>query len=81
MIRVSDEFGSLQRLVDSLFRGSEQVTQIQLLVQAESVDLCEDLLEICHLVPSGSYGRRRLCDQINSSLVGHGWGSLYGTVE
>jgi len=78
---VSDEYGTLQRLIDSLFNGRRHVTQINLLVQAESVDLCEDLMEICHLVPAGTYSRRRLCDQLNSSLVGHGWGSLYGTVE
>ena len=32
-------------------------------------------------VPSGTYARARLCDQINSIVTAHGWGFTYGTVE
>lgn len=77
----SEEYGTLQRLVDSLYRNAKTVTQIELIVQAEAVDLCADLQEICTLVPPGRYSRQRLCDQLNSSLSGHGWGFRYGTVE
>lgn len=77
----SEEYGTLQRLIDSLFHDTRHVTQVTLIVQAEAVDLCADLLEICHLVPPGIYSRQRMCDQLNSALVGHGWGTLYGTVE
>ena len=50
-------------------------------MQAEILDLPADLMEIVALLPPGIYERSRLCDQLNSSLAAHGWGSLYGTVE
>ena len=51
------------------------------MVQAEILDLAPDLMEIVTLLPPGVYDRRRLCDQLNSALAAHGWGSMYGTVE
>jgi len=77
----SEEYGTLQALIDSLYFKRVRVNQIELIVRAESVDLCSDLLEICGMVPAGTYSRRRLCDQLNSCIVAHGWGSRYGTVE
>ena len=41
----------------------------------------DDLREIVELLPPGTYTRQRLCDQINSSITGHAWGQVYGTVE
>ena len=32
-------------------------------------------------MPSGTYTRARLCDQMNSIVTAHGWGLTYGTVE
>ena len=49
--------------------------------RADAFDLNDDLVEVIELLPSGSFTRTRLCDQINSILSGHGWGSYYGTVE
>lgn len=78
----SDSYGELQRLVDSLFvPGKTAVDRIDLVLQAELFDLDPELMEIVELVPPGRYGRQRLCDQINSALAAHGWGSTYGTVE
>lgn len=77
----ADSFGELQRLVDSLFLGRNVVDRLDVVVQAELLDLESDLMEIVNLLPPGVYDRPRLCDQINSALAGHGWGSLYGTVE
>ncbi|MBF0893919.1 MAG: hypothetical protein HXK44_05805, partial [Atopobium sp.] len=48
---------------------------------AEVDDLEEDLQEVIELIPSGTYVRVRLCDQINSIVTAHGWGFTYGTVE
>jgi hypothetical protein len=48
---------------------------------AETFDLTGDLLEIITLLPPGTYSRQRLCNQMNSSLSGHGWGMVYGTVD
>ena len=78
----SEEFGELQRLVDGMFAGGRtSIERLDIVVQAEVLDLSADLLEIVNLLPPGTYDRQRLCDQINSALAAHGWGSAYGTVE
>ena len=77
----AEEFDGLQRLVDGMYAGRETVDRLDLVVQAEILDLAPDLMEIVTLLPPGVYDRRRLCDQLNSALAAHGWGSMYGTVE
>ena len=77
----AEEFGDLQRLVDGMFIGRETIDRLDLLFQAEILDLAPDLMEIVTLLPPGTYDRQRLCDQLNSALAAHGWGSTYGTVE
>ena len=77
----AEEFGDLQRLVDSLFYDRTMVERLDLVVQAEILDLAPDLMEIVNLLPPGTYDRQRLCDQINSALAAHGWAATYGTVE
>lgn len=79
----SDEYGDLQRLVDALFPAphSPAVAKLDVVARAEIYDLCADLREVVGLLPSGTYGRQRLCDQLNSILTAHGWGLVYGTVE
>lgn len=78
----SEEFGELQRLVDGMFAGGRtSIERLDIVVQAEILDLSADLLEIVNLLPPGTYDRQRLCDQINSALAAHGWGATYGTVE
>ena len=77
----SEEYGTLQRLVDALFQNRKKVSRLDVLILAETFDLAGDLLEIVTLLPPGPYHRQKLCDQLNSSLSGHGWGLYYGTVE
>ena len=77
----AEEFGDLQRLVDGMFIGRETIDRLDLVVQAEILDLAPDLMEIVTLLPPGTYDRQRLCDQLNSALAAHGWGGTYGTVE
>lgn len=77
----SEEFGELQRLVDGLYASRKAVDRLDLVVQAEILDLSDDLMEIVTLLPPGVYERQRLCDQLNSALAAHGWASVYGTVE
>lgn len=77
----SEEFGELQRLVDGLYSSRHEVDRLDLVVQAEIIDLSADLMEIVNLLPPGVYERQRLCDQLNSALAAHGWGGMYGTVE
>ena len=77
----SEAFGDLQRLVDALYLGRNEVDRLDVVVQAELQDLDRDLIEIVDLLPPGRYSRQRLCDQLNSALAAHGWGGTYGTVE
>ena len=42
----SPDFGVLQDFVDSLFADAEEQTRLDIVVQAESLDLNPDLLEI-----------------------------------
>ncbi|MGN0071720.1 MAG: hypothetical protein ACI361_07785 [Atopobiaceae bacterium] len=79
----SDEYGELQHLVDELYQGnmSGSVSSIDVITRGEVDDLGPDLMEVLELLPSGSYKRGRLCDQLNSIITAHGWGYTYGTVE
>ena len=67
-IQRSDHYGELQNVVDALFAE-------------EAADLPEELLEVVRLLPPSTFTRQRLCDQLNSSIGGHAWGQVYGTVE
>ncbi len=77
----SEHYGELQRLIDELFSSRQTITTMELVLNAEIRDLNVDLLEICNIVPPGTYDRQSLCDQINSAIAGHGWGGIYGTVN
>lgn len=79
----SEDYGELQRVVDAVFAASSdgRSTKLDLELMAEINDLCDDLREVVGLLPSGSYRRDAMCDQLNSIICGHGWGSVYGTVE
>lgn len=77
----SPDFGVLQDFVESLFADAEEVPRLDIVVQAEALDLNPDLQEIVSLLPPGAYTRDKLCDQFNSSLSSHGWGYYYGAVH
>lgn len=77
----SEEYGTLQRLVDHLYENKRFVDRLEIILTGENVDLCSDLQELLTLLPPGRYSRQKLCDQLNSSISGHGWGMVYGTVE
>jgi len=77
----SPDYGLLQRMVDSLYKHDEFVRRLDVLIQAETFDLPADLMEVVSLLPPGRYDRQTLCDQLNSSIAGHAWGQVYGTVE
>ncbi|MEQ3364240.1 hypothetical protein [Raoultibacter massiliensis] len=80
-IEKSSDYGVMQKLVDDLFASEEFVRRLDAVLMAEAYDLPADLLEVVQLLPPGTCNRQRLCDQINSSIAGHGWGFVYGTVE
>ncbi|MDO4503509.1 MAG: hypothetical protein Q4D06_10120 [Coriobacteriia bacterium] len=71
----------LQNLVDALFEDAPTVRRLDVVLAAESSDLPQDLQDIVALLPPGTFTRQRLCDQLNSSINGHAWGQVYGTVQ
>ena len=77
----SPYYGALQDVVDALFVSDKTVRRLDAVLMAESVATSYYLREIVELLPPGTYTRQRLCDQINSSITGHAWGQVYGTVE
>lgn len=83
-VEQSPSYGALQAIVDDLYEDRDRdyvVRRLDAVIAAESGDLPDDLLEVVNLLPPGEYTRQRLCDQLNSAIVGHAWGQVYGTVE
>ena len=83
-VEPSPHYGALQAIVDDLYEDAPrdfEVRRLDVVIAAESSDLPADLIEVVNLLPPGNYTRMRLCDQLNSSIVGHAWGQVYGTVE
>lgn len=80
-VEKSEEFGLVQAVVDELYRERGTVRRLDAILLAETYGLSSDLQEVFELLPPGVYSRQRLCDQLNSSIAGHGWGYVYGTVE
>lgn len=84
-IQRSGHYGELQAVVDALFADADSpryaIRRLDVVIAAEAADLPEELLEVVRLLPPSTYTRQRLCDQLNSSIGGHAWGQVYGTVE
>jgi len=83
-VEPSPSYGALQVVIDDLYEdmpNDYEVRRLDVIVAAEAGDLPSDLLEIVNLLPPGSFTRERLCVQLNSAIVGHAWGQVYGTVE
>lgn len=81
MLDLRDHHENVQRMIDSLFRSSKTVTRLDAVIRAESWDLPDEVLGIVELLPPGTYTRPRLCDQLNSAIVAHGWGRTLGTFD
>ena len=47
----------------------------------DSYTVKPEFMPVVELLPPGAYTRIALCQQMNSSIAGHGWGYTYGTVE
>ena len=79
----SPDYGELQRLVDRVYavNPSQPRTKLDVLTEAEVLDLGPEPMEVVELLPGGSYKRYRLCDQLNSIITAHGWAWALGTVE
>ncbi|WP_417230443.1 hypothetical protein [Thermophilibacter sp.] len=81
----SEDYGELQRLVDSVFppgaSSAATASRLDVELRAEILDLAAELMEVVGALPPRAYTRQRLCDQLNSILTARGWGNVYGTVE
>lgn len=75
------ESSDMQRLVDSLFDRTATVSRLEAVIRAEALDLPDDVRAIVALLPPGRYTRARLCDQVNSAITAHGYGTTMGTVD
>lgn len=81
LLERSEHYGELQRVVDYLFKNSPVIERLDVVIAADTFDVCADMQEIVRLLPPGSYTRPALCAQLNSTIAGHAWGFVYGTVE
>lgn len=81
IIEPSPDYGMMQKVVEELYRSEKFARRLDAVILAESYDLPKELIELVELLPPGTYDRQGLCDQLNSSINGHGWGLIYGTVE
>ncbi len=81
MTDLRDHHEGMQRMIDSLYRNTEQISRLDAVLLTESWDLPDEVLGIVELLPPGRYTRQRLCDQLNSAIVGHGWGGSLGTFD
>lgn len=81
MTDLREHHETVQRLIETLYRDSKHVARLEVILRAECWDLPEEVIGIFELLPPGHYPRHRLCDQINSAIVGHGWGRTLGTFD
>ena len=78
---MEDDREQIRRWLDALFRGRAIVGQIDAIVTAETFDLPALMMDIVETLPPGRYTRPRLCDQLNSAIVGRGLSRAFGTHE
>lgn len=81
LLERSEHYGELQRVVDYLYKNAHAVERFDVVIAADTFDICADMHEVVRLLPPGVYTRPALCAQLNSTIAGHAWGYTYGTVE
>lgn len=81
LLERSEHYGELQRVIDYLYKNEHVVERFDVVVAADTFDVCADMHEVVQLLPPGVYTRPALCAQLNSTIAGHAWGYTYGTVE
>lgn len=69
----------IARWLDALYADTKTVTQLDAIVRAETFDLPTDAMDVVNGLPPGRYTRPRLCDQLNSAIVGRGLSASLGT--
>lgn len=81
LLERSEHYGELQRVIDYLYKNEHVVERFDVVIAADTFDVCADMHEVVQLLPPGVYTRPALCAQLNSTIAGHAWGYTYGTVE
>ena len=77
-----NDMGICDRLTpEALEARVDFLNAMDVVVLAETYDLCEELMDVVESLPSGRYKRYRLCDQLNSIITARGLGFVFGTVE
>jgi hypothetical protein len=76
---VDDAPEQIRRWLDALFSATTAVSQLEAIVRAETFDLPAEAMDIIRNLPPGRYTRTRLCDQLNSAIVGRGMSASLGT--
>lgn len=76
---MEDDREQIRRWLDVLYRDAGVVGQLDAIVRAETFDLPEAVMDIVDTLPPGRYTRARLCDQLNSAIVGRGLARTFGT--
>jgi len=76
---MEDDREQIGRWLDALYRDAAVVDQLDAIVRAETFDLPADAMDVVNGLPPGRYTRMRLCDQLNSAIVGRGLSATLGT--
>lgn len=62
LLERSESYGELQRVVDYLFKDAQFVERLDVVLAAETFDICADLREIVNLLPPRLvYAHRPVC--------------------
>lgn len=83
-ITPSSDYGIMQEVVDYLYQDKgifDTVRKLDVELAAEIFDLPDELLDVVRMLPTGSFTRRQLCDQVNSALNGRVLGQVFGSVS
>jgi hypothetical protein len=76
---MEDDREQIRRWLDTLYREHKVVSQLDAINKAQVFDLPADAMDVVEGLPPGRYSRSRLCDQLNSAIVGRGLSRKLGT--
>jgi hypothetical protein len=76
---MEDDREQIRRWLDALYRDARVVTRLDAVVTAQSYALPADAMAVVLGLPPGRYSRARLCDQLNSAIVGRCLSASLGT--
>lgn len=63
LLERSEHYGELQRVVDYLYKNAHAVERFDVVIAADTFDICADMHEVVRLLPPGVYTRPALCAQ------------------